>query len=110
MNNSDPSKVYSMSLYNKTKYYDQVIKNQNMTRQNVAKRIQEAEDVLKVVMEVKNEDLTSPPGEKELPVFKDVEGGVKISVGISQQMKMCQKEEVEALKDVLARANCPQDI
>jgi len=66
VNNSDPSKVYSMSLYNKTKYYQEMLANQSLSKQNVAKQIKEAEEALKAVPETINEDLASPPAEEEL--------------------------------------------
>ena len=42
LNSNDPEKVYSLSLYNKTKYYQKLIDNQNKSIQNVAKTILEA--------------------------------------------------------------------
>jgi hypothetical protein len=114
VNSKDIDGEYSMSLFNKQKYYKAVVNERPLQIKNIADHIQEVAEALKAVPENMNEDLVSPPAEKDksfiLPDFKDADGATKISIGVPQQLKFKQNHEVEQIMAVLAKERCPQNI
>lgn len=102
-----PSDDYSMSAYNPTSYFKQKEGENKLKPEVIAEHIRSQHLLeLNPVFETAQEDLQSP--QEALPVFKST--APLPSQCPASHHRISQTQEVQLIKEILARDNCSQQI